>query len=170
MAQIQNAGLANSPQRRDDRQQRDDRRRASQAGGGAVVPPSPALVRHGSKQRKVPAALSPGGTSTPGQATPMSAAAHINVPITTPLPGGQPGTHPYANAAPGSYDYGGTESFRQQQYGRASPMVPSVDALPPAVSQVRARGDVGASHGDQQGDPNAGAESGFWKCLTCRCG
>lgn len=174
---MQNAGL-NSPhvQRRDDRHRDSQRRRESQAGGAGIIPPSPALVRHGSKQRKVPAALTPGGGNTSGQITPLSAAAQVNVPVTTPLPGGrgpQGGQHPYANANPGVYEYnGGDESFRaQQQYGRASPMVPSVGAAPPAVSQIRARGDVGPSHGDefQQGG-EAQPTSGLWRILTCRCG
>jgi len=177
LAQMQNAGLNTAnPQRRDDRHHRDsERRRVSQAGGG-IIPPSPALVRHGSKQRRVPAALTPGNGNTPGQVTPLSAAAQVNVPITTPQPGrgGQTGQHPYANAAPGGYEYGGDESFLspQQQYGRASPMVPSVGAAP-AVSHVRARGDVGASHGDdfhgQQGG-GAAPKSSLWKILTCQCG
>jgi casein kinase 1 len=173
LAQVQNAGL-NTPQRRDDRQHRDSgRRRTSQAGPGGVIPPSPALVRHGSKQRKIPTALTPGGGNTPGQVTPMSAAAQVNVPVTTPMPGrsGQGGAHPYANAAPGSYEYGADESYRGPQYGRASPMVPSVGAAPPAVSQIRARGDVGASHGDDfHGQGGEAPQSSFWKILTCRCG
>lgn len=175
LAQIQNTGLnAPNAQRRDDRH-RDSQRRQSQAGGGGIIPPSPALVRHGSKQRKIPTALTPGGGNTPGQVTPLSAAAQVNVPITTPLPGrNNSGQHPYANVNPGTYDYGGDEAFRggQQQYGRASPMVPSVGAAPPTVSQVRARGDVGASHGDdfQQGEGDAQPKSGLWKILTCHCG
>ena len=173
LAQIQNAGL-NTPnaQRRDDRH-RDSQRRQSQAGGGVVIPPSPALVRHGSKQRKIPSALTPGGGNTPGQVTPLSAAAQINVPITTPLGRNNSGQHPYANVNPGTYDYGGDETFRgQQQYGHASPMVPSVGAAPPTVSQVRARGDVGTSHGDdfQQAEGDAQPRSGLWKILTCHCG
>jgi casein kinase 1 len=174
LAQIQNTGL-NTPnqQRRDDRQHRDsERRRISQAGPGGIVPPSPALVRHGSKQRKVPTALTPGGGNTPGQVTPLSAAAQVNVPVATPIPrSGQGGTHPYASASPGGYEYGGDESYRGQPYGRASPMVPSVGAAPPAVSPVRVRGDVGASHGDDfHGQVGEASKSSLWKILTCRCG
>ncbi|OBZ75449.1 Casein kinase I 1 [Grifola frondosa] len=84
LAQIQNAGpttpaVQQDRRREAERQGRDDRRRVSQ--GGPVVPPSPALVRNGSKQRH-PAALIPGGV-VPGQTTPLSAAAQINVPVTT---------------------------------------------------------------------------------------
>ena len=173
LAQIQNAGLNSTPQRRDDRQHRDpERRRVSQGGPGGVIPPSPALVRHGSKQRKIPAALTPGSGNMPGQVTPLSAAAQINVPVSTPMPsrGGHGGGHPYASVTPGGYDYGGDESFRGQQYGRASPMVPSVGAAPPAVSQVRARGDVGAPHVDDFHGHGEASKSSLWKILTCRCG
>jgi len=136
-----------------------------------VIPPSPALVRHGSKQRKIPAALTPGSGNTPGQVTPLSAAAHINIPVATPIPGmGSPGgAHPYANVTPGGYDYGGDESYRGQPYGRASPMIPSV-AAPPAISQVRARGDVGAPGDDYHGQGGEASKSNLWKILTCRCG
>jgi len=174
LAQIQNAGLNNAiPQRRDDRQHRDaERRRVSQVGPGGVLPPSPALVRHGSKQRKIPTVLTPGGGNTPGQLTPLSAAVQINVPVTTPIPGHsvQGGAHPYANAAPGAYEYAVDESYRGQPYGRVSPMVPSVGAAPPAISPVRARGDVGASGNDFHGQSGEVSNSNFWKILTCRCG
>jgi len=104
-----------------------------------------------------------------------SAAAQVNIPVTTPLPGRgvQGGQHPYASVTGGGYEYG-EESYRnsQQQYGRASPMVPNVGTAPPAVSQVRARGDVGAPYVDdfqgQQGE-DAPPKSGLWKILTCRC-
>lgn len=177
LAQMQNAGLSPNPQRRDDRLHRDsERRRVSQAAGGGVVPPSPALVRHGSKQRRVPAALTPGSGNPAGHITPLSAAAQVNVSVTTPIPGrgGQVGQHPYANATPGGYEYGGDESFlgAQQQYGRASPMVQSAGAAP-AVSHVRARGDVGASHGDDYHGQQGGGvapKSSLWRILTCQCG
>nr|GAT53286.1 casein kinase 1 [Mycena chlorophos] len=136
--QIQGAGLAaaspNDQRRRENRDS--DRRRASQTGN--IVPPSPALVRHGSKQRKV------------------------NVPV------GSRGAHPYANAT-ADYpqdDYGG-----QQQYGRASPMVSSVGAAPPAISNVRARGgDVGVSRDGQYQQEEDHQPGGLLKILTCRCG
>lgn len=174
MAQIQNAGLNNATPRRDDRQHRDpERRRISQAGPGGVIPPSPALVRHGSKQRRIPTALTPGSGNTAGQVTPLSAAAQINVPVTTPMPGlsGQGGAHPYASVSPGGFEYGGDDSYRGPQYGRASPMVPSIGGAPPAVTQVRVRGDVRASHGDDfHGQGGEAPKSSLWKILTCRCG
>ncbi|KAJ7109511.1 CK1/CK1/CK1-G protein kinase [Mycena epipterygia] len=173
LAQIQSSGLvAGSPHdRRRDQRGDTDRRRASQ--GGAVVPPSPALVRHGSKQRKIPNALTPGGGNAPGQLTPHSAAAQVNVPV-----GARGGAqHPYANAGSGGgFDYGrdAAEDYGgQQQYGRASPMVSSVGAAPPAISNVRARGgDVGVSRG---GDFNGQEDDerpkpSLLRILTCRCG
>ncbi|KAJ6525590.1 CK1/CK1/CK1-G protein kinase [Mycena capillaripes] len=169
LAQIQSTGLAGSPhERRRDHRVDTDRRRASQTGN--IVPPSPALVRHGSKQRKVPNALTPGGGNSPGQLTPHSAAAQINVPV------GARGAaqHPYANAGSGGFDYGreAGDEYGQQQYGRASPMVSSVGAAPPAISNVRARGgDVGVSRGgDFNGQEDEPPKSSLLRILTCRCG
>ena len=168
LAQIQNTPATPAQQydrRRDDRQGRDDRRRASQAGN--PVPPSPALVRAGSNQRH-PAGL--GLAGTPGG---MSAEAQIGVPAPQRRMSQQhSASHPYANAA---YDsYGRDEySASQQPYGRASPMVSSVGAAPPALSNVRAMGgEVGVAnggdyHGQQDAEP---PKSTLWKILTCRCG
>lgn len=177
LSQVQNSPMAQGPtdRRRDmDRQRDTEWRRASQS-SPQVIPPSPALVRHGSKQRKVPNALTP-GTNTPGQATPLSAAAHVNVPISTPQNrasfNGTP-QHPYASIAPG-IDYGNDEAYSTQPYGRASPMVSTVGAAPPAISNVRARGnEVGISHGEEYHDQNGEAQqpkTSFWRILTCRCG
>ncbi|KAF7305037.1 Casein kinase I 1 [Mycena kentingensis (nom. inval.)] len=127
LSQIQSSGLVPGDQRR---RGDTDRRRASQAGN--IVPPSPALVRHGSKQRKVPNALTPGNGNSPGQLTPHSAAAQVNVPV-----GARGGQHPYANASNGGYDYAAEDYAGQQPYGRASPMVSSV-------------GGGAAASGDQQ--------------------
>ncbi|KDQ33488.1 hypothetical protein PLEOSDRAFT_1061144 [Pleurotus ostreatus PC15] len=150
LSQMQNAGLAADGRDRRREHRDTERRRASQAGN--VVPPSPALVRHGSKQP----------------------AAQVNVPV-----GAQhrmSAQHPYANA---SYDYGreGAEDpygmgVQQQPYGRASPMVSSVGAAPPAISNVRARaGDVGVSHGgDFNGQEDIQPKNGLIRILTCRCG
>lgn len=164
LAQIQNAPAAPAQQQRRevDRTGRDDRRRASQAGGaGPVVPPSPALVRTGSKTRH-PANLGAG----------QSAAAQVDVPAAQRRISQQvSASHPYANAG---YDsYGRDEySASQQPYGRASPMVSSVNAAPPALSNVRAMGgEVGAANGgDYQGQQEEQPKSTLWKILTCRCG
>lgn len=158
---MQNAGVN---ERR--REHRDDRRRSQ---GGNVVPPSPALVRHGSKQRKVPTALTPGNGNTPGQVTPHSAAAQVNVPIGTPQLRSST-QHPYASAG---YDYTDDTYQQQQQYGRASPMVSSVGAAPPAISNIRARGgDVGVSQGGEyhQDVDDSPPKLSLIRILTCRCG
>ncbi|KAG2054747.1 CK1/CK1/CK1-G protein kinase [Suillus hirtellus] len=181
LAQIQNAAVTPAPQdrRKDMERRRDtDWRRTSQSGG--VNPPSPALVRHGSK-RRVPNALTPGAGNAPGgTATPLSAAAQINVPISTPQNrsnnvGVQ--QHPYANAATGEYGWdAGEEPYGSQAaYGRASPMVSTVGAAPPAISTVRAHGnEAGVSRGEdyrqQQDDDPPQPKSSIWRILTCRCG
>ena len=152
LAQIQNAPQpgAQYDRRRDDRPLRDERRRASQA-GNPVVPPSPALVRAGSKTRH-PANLSPGMVGMPGQVTPMSNEAQVGMPISSSRRMSQhqaSAQHPYATVG---YDtYGRDEySATQQPYGRASPMVPSVGAAPPALSNVRAMGgEVGVANGGE---------------------
>jgi casein kinase 1 len=117
--------------------------------------------------------LVPVGSNTPGQSTPLSAAAHINIPVSamhrnshSPSP-----HHPYAS---GGFEYPRgdvTEDvFNQQQYSRASPMMSS--AAPPAISPVRARaGDVGMSHDrTAQGGEPPQEKSALWKILTCSCG
>ncbi|KAF8911969.1 CK1/CK1/CK1-G protein kinase [Gymnopilus junonius] len=152
----------------DRRKDRDDRRR-SQAQPGNVVPPSPALVRHGSKQRKVPAAL------TPGQLTPHSAQAQVHIPIGSNQRGST--QHPYAAAGVGAgFEYAQQhEQFKTQQqqgYGRTSPMVSSLGAAPVAISNVRARGgEVGVSHDyqGQQQEEDPQPKPSFFRILTCRC-
>lgn len=170
LSQVQNITPQPQDRRRDAERQRDaEWRRASQG----VAPPSPALVRHGSKRR------GPTGTpaGTPGQGTPLSGAAHVNVPISTPQNRAShisASQHPYANAAPGA-DYpqeSNGDSYAVQAYGRGSPMVSTV--APPAISNVRAQGnEVGASQGvgeyhEQDGDVLQ-PKSTFWQILTCRC-
>lgn len=177
----------------DRRKERDDRRRSqAQPGvgagaGGNVVPPSPALVRHGSKQRKIP------GVLTPGQLTPHSAQAQVHIPIgsnqqrNSGLQQQQlqsQGGHPYATPGVGvGYEYAQQEQYKiqqqqqqQQAYGRASPMVSSLGpggVTPAAVSNVRARaGDVGVAQdyqGQQQVDDDVNPKPSFLKILTCRC-
>ena len=181
LAQIQNTPANGAHDRRREAA-REDRRRASQQQGG-VAPPSPAVVRTTSKQqpRQIPAALTPGGGNTPGQATPLSAAAQVNVPIDTPgrrMSQQLAPQHPYASAAYDSYGREGavdeySANQQQQAYGRASPMVSSVGAAAPAVSNVRA---IGGEHGVANGGDYHGhgqeerPKNTFWQILTCRCG
>jgi len=166
---------ATQPQdrRRDMERQRDVEWRRTSQPNPQVIPPSPALVRHGSKQRRVLNALTPGAGGATGQATPLSAAAQVNVPISTPQNRASYTGHPYANATPGM-EYGNDEAYPNQPYGRASPMVSTVGAAPPAISNVRARGnEVGVSQGDDYHDQNGDLQepkSSFWRVLTCRCG
>jgi casein kinase 1 len=176
---MQNAGLATAPQdrRRDLERRRDaEWRRSSQPGG--VNLPSPALVRHGSK-RRVPNALVPGAGNVPGTGTPLSAAAQINVPISTPQNRSNHVSsqqHPYANAATGDYAWdAGDEPYGSQAYGRTSPMVSTVGAAPPAISNVRAFGNEagvsrGEDHRQHQDDDPPQPKSSIWRILTCRCG
>ncbi|KAF4614867.1 hypothetical protein D9613_002705 [Agrocybe pediades] len=152
----------------DRRKERDDRRR-SQAQPGNVVPPSPALVRHGSKQRKVPAA------QTPGQTTPHSAQAQVHIPIGTNQRGSTQ-QHPYATGGIGAgYEYAQqqeqykSQQQQQQPYGRASPMVSTAGPATAAVSNVRARGgDIGVSQ-DYQAQEEPQPKPNLLRILTCRC-
>ncbi|KAI9508292.1 kinase-like protein [Russula earlei] len=151
LSQVPNSATPLSPQpdrRRDPQRLDSERRRAS----------------------KAPQLLAPVSSNTPGQTTPLSTAAHVNVPVSA-VHRNQSPQHPYAS---GGFEYPRGEVpedvFNQQQYGRASPMMSP--AAPPAVSQVRARaGDVGMSHdrAAQGGEPPQ-ETSTFWKILTCSCG
>ncbi|KAH8116842.1 kinase-like protein [Phellopilus nigrolimitatus] len=169
--------------RRDDRGRRDDeqRRRASaqQPTASNVVPPSPALVRHGSKTRKLPAAL------VPGNATPNSAAAQQHAGA---------GGHPYASApALGGGEYGTgappvapavpaavsdlDDSYTGVGggggYGRSPAMV---SPAPPALSNVRAHGgEVGVANGAGYDGQRAYEQEPprpplIIRILTCHCG
>ena len=152
----------------DRRKERDDRRR-SQVQGTNAVPPSPALVRHGSKHRKIPAVLTPG---QPTAFTPHPPQAHI--PIGVNRANGQQHQHPYAVAAGigAGYEYAQhNEPYKPQAYGRASPMVSSM--APVAVSNVHVRamgGETGVSqdyNGQDFGDePTKPLLS---RIFTCRC-
>lgn len=164
--------------RRDLQHRESDRRRASQQ----QVCTIPLLVivsrRLRAQRNQVPAALTPGPTNTPGQVTPLSAAAHVNVPISAHRAShlGTP-QHPYAS---GGYDYAHGQNgqddpygsgTQQQPYGRASPMVSS--AAPPAVSTVRARaGEVGVANTSRdigQDGEVVQPKKSIWDIL-CRCG
>ncbi|PFH54194.1 hypothetical protein AMATHDRAFT_135484 [Amanita thiersii Skay4041] len=156
---------AATPDRR--RDPRDDRRKSQANPGGNVVPPSPALVRHGSK-RKIPTALTPGGGNIPGQATPQSGVAQVNVPIG---PGQRASAHhPYASA--GAYDTQ-DDAYVHQQYGRASPMIPATGVAPPAISNVKAHaGDAGVLQSGEyhgQDDLDMPPRPSLLRILTCRC-
>jgi casein kinase 1 len=118
--------------------------------------------------------LAPVSTNTPGQSTPLSAAAQVNVPVAAMHRSGHNSSpqHPYAA---GGFEYPRGEATEdtynnQQPYGRAPPMMSA--AAPPAVSQVRARaGDVGMSHDrNAEGGESPQEKGALWKLLTCNCG
>jgi len=155
---LQGQSAAVMPERR--RDPRDDRRRSQGGAGGNVVPPSPALVRHGSKQRRIPAALTPSSANFPGQATPRTDVAQVNVPVT-----GQriSSHHPYANQSPAEDD-----RYGQTQYGRTSAMVPA-SAVPPAISNIKAAGISQGADYHGHDDLDIPPKPSLWRILTCRC-
>ncbi|KAF8485597.1 kinase-like protein [Gautieria morchelliformis] len=174
--------LAASNQQASRSQARAAHRVSQQPPGAGLTSPSPALVRQGSKQRKVPNALTPGA----GIGTPNSAAAHMGVPAPTAAArrlSAQQG-HPYANstaAVLSPSDYGHARGVTAEEsysaiapaYGRSSPMVSSVGAAtPPALSNVRARGgEIGVATGEYDAQQEGDApRSSIWRILTCRCG
>lgn len=133
-----------------------------------MAPPSPALVRNGSKQRKIPAVLTPG--LTPGL---TSHPAQVHIPVGASHRAN--GQHPYAIAGIGAgYEYAqqNDQSRSQQQaYGRVSPMVSTAGVAPVAVSNVRVMGgEAGISQGynGQELDEEPTKPS-FLRILTCRC-
>jgi casein kinase 1 len=98
----------------------------------------------------------------------------VNIPIGTPQRTNA--QHPYANPGTAGYDYGREvrdDAYGvQQHYGRASPMVSSVGAAPPAISNVRAHGgNTGVSHTDGYNEDvdDVPPKSGLLRILTCRC-
>ena len=125
-----------------------------------MVPPSPALVRHGSKQRKVPNALTPSGGHFPGQITPRTDVVQINVPVAGQRANAH---HPYANA-----NNADEEAYAQAQYGRASPMMPSA-AAPPAISNVKVAGISQGADYHVHDDLDMPPKPSLWRILTCRC-
>jgi len=138
----------------DRRKDRDDRRR-SQTQGNNVVPPSPALVRNGSKQRKM-------ASVAPGQLTPHSPPAYI--PIAVNRANAQ---HPYAVAGIGAgYEYAQqNEQYKPQQpYDRISPMVPSVGVAPVNVRAMGGEAGVSQDYNGQD-EPN---KPSFFR-MFCRC-
>ena len=123
------------------------------------VPPSPALVRHGSKKGQSPGTLlmpnnSQGG---PGQLTPLSGVAQINVSIT---PNRQPGQQ-------NSYDFGEESYVGNQTYDRTSPMVSTIQN-PPAPLTANHPGGL-QNGGISEQDENEPPKFSLWKILTCKC-
>jgi casein kinase 1 len=118
-----------------------------------VVPPSPALVRHGSKQRKIPAVLAP------GQFTPQLPQAHIPIGVNNRVTV----QHPYATATQyaTATPYATAVPFDDSPYNRAPP-------IPATVSNAHVmREDNVVSYPDQDGYDDT--KPSFLRILTCRC-
>ena len=122
------------------------------------VPPSPALVRHGSKKGQSPGNLLLPNNSqdspAPGQLTPLSGVAHVNVSITP-------------NRQQTGYDYGEDSYAGNQTYDRASPMVSTIQNPPAPLTANRPVGlqNGGISEQDEHEPP----KFSLWKILTCKC-
>lgn len=172
LSQAPNAASPHTPQpdrRRDLQRRESERRRTPKVRQRESLWQSDDILRN----CQAPPMLAPVSSNTPGQSTPLSAAAQVNVPVAAMHRSGHNPSpqHPYAA---GGFEYPRGEAAEdaynsQQPYGRASPMMSA--AAPPAVSQVRARaGDVGMSHDRtaQGGEPPE--KSTLWKILTCNCG
>ena len=122
------------------------------------VPPSPALVRHGSKKGQSPGTLlMPNNNQTsPGQLTPLSGVAQVNVSITPNRPPGQQN----------SYDFGDESYVANQTYDRASPMVSTIQN-PPAPLSANIPGNL--QNGISEQDENEPPKFSLWRILTCKC-
>ena len=126
---------------------------------GGPVPPSPALVRHGSKKGHSPANLLLPNNSQegPGQLTPLSGVAQINVSIT---PNRQPGQN-------SGYDYGDESYLGNQTYDRASPMVSTIQNTPAPLTANRQTPLQNGGIPEQE--ENEPPKFSLWKILTCKC-
>lgn len=133
-------------------------RRLDVPGQSTPVPPSPALVRHGSKKGHSPSTpLAPNNSQIgPGQLTPLSGVAQINVSITPNRPPGQQN----------SYDFGDESYIANQTYDRASPMVSTIQN-PPAPLSANRPGNL--QNGISEQDENEPPKFSLWRILTCRC-
>ncbi|KAI0044839.1 CK1/CK1/CK1-G protein kinase [Auriscalpium vulgare] len=140
----------------------------STAQNAAAPGPSPQpdrrrdLQRRESERRRtsqLPPALTPGSSAMPGQITPLSAAAHVNVPVSARANA----QHPYAQAGgTGAFDYARDDAYGGTgQYGRSSPMVSTAARAEAAAAREREAG-VGQ-------DGEVPRKGGLWSILTCRC-
>ena len=122
------------------------------------VPPSPALVRHGSKKGQSPGnlLLPDNSQEGPGQLTPLSGVAQINVSITPNRPGQQNG-----------YDFGEESYVGNQTYDRASPMVSTIQNPPAPLTANHQNGLQNGGISEQ--DENEPPKFSLWKILTCKC-
>lgn len=123
------------------------------------VPPSPALVRHGSKKGQSPGTLLMPNNSQigPGQLTPLSGVAQVNISITQNRPPGQQN----------GYDFGEESYIGDRTYDRASPMVSTIQNIPAPLSANR---PIGLQNGGiSEQDENEPPKLSLWRILTCKC-
>jgi len=134
-------------------------RRPDVPGQSTPVPPSPALVRHGSKKGQSPGISLPPNNNQggPGQLTPVSGVAQVNVSIT---PIRQP-------TQQNGYDFGDESYIGNQTYDRASPMVSTIQNTPGPLTANHPGGlqNGGISEQDETEPP----KFSIWKILTCKC-
>ena len=123
------------------------------------VPPSPALVRHGSKKGQSPGTLlmPSNNQNGPGQLTPLSGVAQVNVSITPNRPPGQQN----------SYEFGEESYIGNQTYEHASPMVSTIQNPPAPLSANRPGGLQNGGISEQ--DENEPPKFSLWRVLTCKC-
>jgi len=123
------------------------------------VPPSPALVRHDSKKGQSPGILLPPNNSQggPGNLTPLSGVAQINVSIIPNRPPGQQN----------SYDYREESYLGDRTYDRASPMVSTIQNVPAPLNANRPGGLQNGGIPEQEENEPPGVS--LWKILTCKC-
>ena len=103
------------------------------------------------------------------QVTPHSAQAQVHIPI------GQAGPqHPYPSGGGGvglGYEYARQGEYKTleqpQPYTRQSPMIPTTNPLPPAITPVRAQGGVGQDYDQAMADDKP--KPSLLRILTCRC-
>lgn len=93
----------------------------------------------------------------PGQLTPLSGVAQINVSITPNRPKGQQN----------GYDFGDESYVGNQTYDRASPMVSTIQNAPAPLTANRPAGLQNGGISEQE--ENAPPKFSLWKILTCKC-
>jgi hypothetical protein len=168
-----NTGNLRSRDERHSRQAHRTSAMPSNAAAHGVSAPSPALVRHESKQKR-PSAVppSPSGQANPlnqGPSSRQGTAPHSHQQVATPQPERE--QHPYAAAMHASAPYAqqhGTQG-RQDSFAYGSGIGASggnVRTGGPEPGVVDANGDF---DGLQRGVPQQPPLT-FWKLITCRCG
>ena len=119
------------------------------------VPPSPALVRHGSKKGQSP--IPDKDQNIPGQLTPLSGVAQVNVSM----------TQNRATPRQDGYDFRQDLYPGNQTYDRASPMVSTIqNAQPPLTANRPTDLQNGGIPEQEESEP---PKFNLWRILTCKC-